>query len=345
VRAKLSVVASLALFGVVLGIALEASAQAVEGLPNSEIFVVTADGTGRHNLTRSLADEDFPSLAPDGRRLVFIRVAEGQLWMMNADGTRQRRLTDAREWRGTPRWSPDGRRIAFTHKTTKVGLFEPDRNELQWIPDASDPSWAPTGERLAFLTDYGEGWREGPFSIAVANVDGLARRVVVRASDYSAYKLLSPFWSPTGSLIAFSLYSKGSRAFPLYVVDVDGPSTVRRVAPFGYNPAWSPDGRRLAFTNPRGIWIVGADGSGRRVIVSSRSYSNPRNPAWSPDGKRIAFVVSTSSCCPGKLFVVNPNRGRPRVLATRVDRAARTPVWSRDGRKVYYVGLTGPRRQ
>jgi TolB protein len=354
VRAAASVAASsLAVLAVAVGIALGASAPTVEIQPNREIFVVNADGTGRRNLTRSPARDDSPALAPNGRRLVFIR-GYSHLWTMNADGTRQRRLTDASGWQGL-RWSPDGRLIAFSRFTynpdtghsREVGLFEPG-GELRWIADAFDGTWSPDGRRLAFLTDVGRGWREGPYSIAVASDDGSARRVVAHASDFNAHRLSSPIWSSRGSLIAFSLY-KDSR-FPLYVVDVDDPSRARRVAAYGYNPAWSPDGRRLAFDNPRGIWIVAADGSGLRLVVSSRSFSGARNPAWAPDGKRIAFVTSgggKSSCddyCPGNLLVLNPNRGRPRVLARRVQARIR-PIWARAGRNLYYVGFTGPTRQ
>jgi Tol biopolymer transport system component len=323
---------------------IPATGRAVESLPRAEIFVVKADGSGRRNLTRSPAWDDFPALAPDGRRLAFIR-EPGDLWTMDADGARARRLRDASGWGGL-RWSPEGRRIAFSYSNSStpyvhdVGLFEPDGMGLHWITDASDPTWAPDGKRLAFRTDFG-GFREGPYTIAVANDDGSARRGVVRASDFKASSVLSPFWSPRRSLIAFSLYN-GS-GFPLYVVDVDEPSTARMVATLGYNPAWSRDGGRVAFTNPRGIWVVRADGSGLRLVVSSRKFSSARNPAWSPDGKRIAFVTGGGNNRRGSLLVVDVTRGRPRILARRD--LGRIPIWSRDGRKLYYVGFTGPRPQ
>jgi len=48
--------------------------------------------------------------------------------------------------------------------------------------------------------------------------------------------------------------------------------------------AWSPDGSRLAFDGPDGIWVIGADGSGLRKLIPSAA-----NPRWSPDGSRIAY--------------------------------------------------------
>ena len=349
----------LAAFAFGTGIALPASGPAVKRLPPTEIFVVKADGTDRRNLTRNPASDDQPALVPDGRRLVFIR-EPGKLWVMNADGRQQRRLANASGWVGL-RWSPDGSQIAFSHSTPntnsptrylyEVGLFAPSGNGLRWITDAARPSWTPDGKRLAFLTDFGA-FREGPDAIAVANSDGSGRRLVIQASDLGAYSVGLPQWSPAGSRIAFWGYGgDGGSNFPFYVVEADNPSSVRRVGANGYNLAWSPDGRRLAFRGRVGISVVTVDASRPRLLVRSGRYGNPRNPVWSPDGRRIAFVASAGpgnvkqcdAYCPGRLLVVNPDGGRPHILATGVQ-ARGHPIWSRDSRKIYFVGYTQPRR-
>jgi dipeptidyl aminopeptidase/acylaminoacyl peptidase len=51
-----------------------------------------------------------------------------------------------------------------------------------------------------------------------------------------------------------------------------------------YNLAWSPDGSRLAFDTDDGIWVVGFDGSGLRMVIRHGA-----NPNWSPDGSRLAY--------------------------------------------------------
>ena len=80
---------------------------------------------------------------------------------------------------------------------------------------------------------------------------------------------------------------------------------------------WSPDGRRIAFSASRGsrtyddLFVVNADGSGRRRLTSSRE--DDINPAWSPDGKRIAFDRYDDGY--NSIWVVNANgKGSARKL-------------------------------
>ena len=56
------------------------------------------------------------------------------------------------------------------------------------------------------------------------------------------------------------------------------------------DPAWSPDGKRLAISYFDRIWITGADGRGGRAL-RPESTAIERDPAWSPDGRRLAFAA------------------------------------------------------
>ena len=96
------------------------------------------------------------------------------------------------------------------------------------------------------------------------------------------------------------------------------------------DPAWSPDGKRLAVVILDRIWITSPDGRDGRELT--RLSASEREPAWSSDGKRVAFVGDR-----GKgfdLYVADSRGGMPeRVL--ELDGDERTPSWTPDGRIVF----------
>jgi Tol biopolymer transport system component len=133
----------------------------------------------------------------------------------------------------------------------------------------------------------------------------------------------------------------------LYVVDADGGKRVlTRTAwiepQFASPPAWSPDGRRIAFLSVRhrneDVYVLDL-GSGQTHRVT-RDPAADREPAWSPDGRTIAFVsqrIHGPSGFSSDLYVVNADGSGERRL-TYDNRAASYPVWSPDGRKIVFSG-------
>src|SRR5437899_1108797 len=124
--------------------------------------------------------------------------------------------------------------------------------------------------------------------------------------------------------------------------DATGLTKIGRAA-FDGSPAWSPDGRWIAFRSenqgPYGpfgrIFVINADGTGlRQVTPDTPDYTFDDGPTWSPDGKRIAFARN------GLLYVINVDGSALTALPTAPD-GARYPAWSPDGAHIPYAGQSG----
>lgn len=247
-----------------------------------------------------------------------------------------------------PSWSPDGRRLAFQRPACPDRSLPPyaDCDDI-WVVDADgsglspvtnyewvhdqDPVWSPDGSRVAFVR-----FVHGPDQsyLVVADVDppsALWSETV--PSVWHPYS--DPTWSPDGTQVAFTCEGPPPRwEFDLCAV----PSTrdlgyqggqtggVRRITTgtgVDSDPAWSPDGTRLAFTTDREaagrsyVALVGADGNGYEALVVGK------DPAWSPDGTRIVFVGDDA---PGLHIVNSDGTGLVRITDDPADNA---PSWGR----------------
>jgi gamma-glutamyltranspeptidase len=96
------------------------------------------------------------------------------------------------------------------------------------------------------------------------------------------------------------------------------------------DPAWSPDGKRLAVVVLDRIWTMQPDG--RDGVELTKTQGVEREPAWSPDGKRIAFATDRGDGY--DLYVVNSHGGMPERVAV-LEGDERWPSWTPDGRIVF----------
>jgi TolB protein len=102
----------------------------------------------------------------------------------------------------------------------------------------------------------------------------------------------------------------------------------------GFNPSWSPDGQRIAFSSGGGtdfqIYSMPADGGAWRLVAR-----NGNNPSYSPNGRRIAYTSLMAA--DGAVATVRPNGSDRQILA----RGGGFPVWSPAGKWIaYLVGRT-----
>lgn len=171
----------------------------VEDGGNSDIWVMNADGTGAHRLTREPSIDVSPSWSPDGRRIAFVsdRAGTPQLYVMNADGSSPRRLTFKGNYNQTPQWSPRGDQIAFTardeRKVFDVFSVSPESGEITRLTQDQgrtneEPAWAPSGRLVVFRTDRAGGAGQ----LVVADPRGDRQTLVAGGGG----DLSQPAWGP-----------------------------------------------------------------------------------------------------------------------------------------------------
>jgi Tol biopolymer transport system component len=264
------------------------------------IYAINPDGGGARQVTRTgtAAYPDIdPAVSPDGRQLAYARRAKGDdsaVYLVPATGGAPRPLQSDAGRVEHPAWSPDGRRVAY------------NRSFLHTTIDGSLAS----GDIIAINT-AATGKNQDQFDES--------------AGDYAR---VEPAWSPNGRTIVASQLDLGQGgSISLVAIDSgnqDDHQLTHDKAHDYLNPAYSPDGRRIACVRSshkqKGdsgvLWLMNADGTGGHALAP---MADAARPACSPDGKTIAFGNG------GAVYTVAAPGGQPALLM----RGASNPAWGR----------------
>jgi hypothetical protein len=150
--------------------------------------------------------------------------------------------------------------------------------------------------------------------------------------------------APSAAMAAFPgidgkiAYEKGGE---IWVKNDGANNDVQITTEGGVDPAWSPDGARIAFSSDRDgaagdIWVMNADGSDQRRLTTT--FFDEIQPAWSPDGASIVFR-GLGAATP-QLVIMNANGSNPRPL-TGNDNINGDPAWSPDGTRIAWRHFSG----
>lgn len=262
-----------------------------------DIYVINADGTNLTQITDISTSKEGIAWSPDGQRIAFAakKSTSWRIYVVNADGTGLTLLPHTHvigpgELRSRLAWSPDSQRIAFSYEgdgEIYTGSRAPQVLDISGI----QPAWSPDGQRIAFVSSRG-----GNREIYVKNADGSGETRLTYNPSHDVH----PVWSPDSQRIAFRSYREGSYA--IYVMNADGTDQTRLpnrgggwrdwlsdLGTGGNSPAWSPDGRHIAFVSyfrvgldnfDTEILVMNADGTGTTRLTHDRA--NAVSPSWSP---------------------------------------------------------------
>ena len=314
---------------------------------------------------RSMTPEDFhllravsdPQVSPDGGRVAYVETwcdkesdeHHSSVFVVRVDGRGKPERFTSGKHDHSPRWSPNGRFLAF------ISARNADKNQLFVAPldggeprqltkakhGVAQPSWSADGKWIAYAARVGVFNEPNERKGAEKNAPRIIRHLRYRFDGIGYFD---------------------ARRMHIFTIDVETGKEAQVTSGDwdDQQPAWSPDGRWIAFISDRerdrfdrfsraDVWVAPPAGGRARRLTRARGGAS--QPQFSPDGRTIAFVGHEHGEAGFErnmhLMIVPAEGGRaPRSISAPLDRSVvghpvplsgRTFAWSRDGRSVLFL--------
>ena len=318
---------------------------------DTHLWLIPLTGGTPRQLTFGEQKNFGATWSPDSRSIAFISTRKDklpQIYRLSLDGGEAERLTDLDGDISSLEWSPDGRSIAFVYRENDAPArgHLPDTAPLKKALEAKSEKKEPPPPTFRHITRAlykldGAGWLPGGRShVYVLDV---ARRET-RAITSGNFEDGPAVWSPDSTMLAFTANRQEDEEFSsysvsdLFVVPVAGgePRNITPQPGVAAAPAWSPDGKSIAFIGhdqPEDwwgipnfhVWIVPASGGPAKDLVPAfdryaadlvgsdlRDFHSGGNPVWSRDGRTIYFMGSEFGST--HIYSISADGGTPNRL-------------------------------
>jgi dipeptidyl aminopeptidase/acylaminoacyl peptidase len=319
---------------------------------------------------RSITVDDFfqirdvsqPELSPDGQWVAYtVRTRmlkedknEQRVWMISTRGGDPIPMTAEGVSSSHARWSPDGKYLAILSARnagkSQVWLLNRLGGEAvrltETVQDVNDFEWSPDSTRLILILQDPK----------PEDIESAKDKDKDKEKPAAKPKTPPPFVIDRLQFKEDIVGYLDHRRDHLYVFDVASKKTTQITSGDfdDTEPAWSPDGKLLAFSSNRStpdpdrnynsdIWVVAADNTdeGAHLTLVTTNPGPDRQPAWSPDGKWIAFVTQTDVkdmiYATHHLAIAPSTGGEAKLLTLAFDRSVRRPRFSADGHSIYFT--------
>jgi Tol biopolymer transport system component len=312
-----------------------------------DIWVVDVDGGQLTQWTSNGLDEFEPTWSPDGAEIAFVSGTGStgtQIEAVNTMGTRRTVVVAPTGTRlNSPSWSPDGTRIAYLQFGNNKSQLMVSGVKVGTSDDVFPfyPRWLSndqilyTADGKIRVTSVSTGaTREIPFQAQFTLVQP---SFVPKRFDFDSHNrhqvkgIVSPALAPDRKRIVFEALNQ------LWVMEIGKkPLQLTNDNYYKEDPAWSPDGKRIAFSSDKSgienIYVLDISTRQEQRVTSLRTAAAV-SPAWSPDGSMLAFQEQN-----GATFVVELATGNIRQVIEPLFTPSK-PTWSANGNTIAVAAL------